>query len=110
MSVKHIHSPAEWRQAVSDPDTDKICVFDFYGEWCGPCKIIAPAYEAMADECKNIARFYKVDSDEMHDLAEQQLVSALPTFVFFHRGKRIGHYVGANIKGFREKLDNLLAE
>lgn len=106
--VQHIHSPSDWQRIVFDPETDKLQVFDFYGAWCGPCKAMEPVIETMAVEYKGKVTFYKVNSDELPDLSRQQLVSALPTFVFYRHGERVGQYVGANPKGLKEKLESLL--
>lgn len=103
--IQHINTPADWRRVVLDPESDKTLVFDFYAQWCGPCKAMVPILEQLAAEFKERGvAFFKVDSDQLPDLSSQQYVSALPTFVIYRHGERIGHYVGANPKGLRDKI------
>lgn len=65
--------------------------------WCGPCKIIAPKIVALA-AAYPLARFYKMDVDEVPDVAQELGVRAMPTFLVFKGGKKVGEVVGANAK------------
>jgi thioredoxin 1 len=64
-------------------DNDKKVVVDFYAEWCGPCKKIAPLFEAMSKQYKDTINFVKVNVDEAEDIANLYDVSSLPTFISF---------------------------
>ena len=65
--------------------------------WCGPCKVIAPAIVKMSNNFPD-ARFYKLDVDEVPDVAQELGVRAMPTFMVFKDGEKIGEVVGANEK------------
>ena len=73
-------------------------VIDFFAEWCGPCKRIAPFFEQLADEYVGVT-FVKVDVDESEDLVSQYGISAMPTFVFLKDGKVVKKVEGADMKG-----------
>ncbi len=65
--------------------------------WCGPCKVIAPQIVKMSDAYPG-ARFYKLDVDEVPDVAQELGVRAMPTFMVFRGGEKVGEVVGANEK------------
>jgi thioredoxin 1 len=107
--VKHLHTVSEWQLARADSSaTRKLCVVDFYGTWCGPCKTIAPVFDALATKYKDKASFYKVNVDEQPDLADKEFVTALPSFVFYKGQERVGQFVGASAEGLKSKLESLV--
>ncbi len=71
---------------------------DFWAEWCGPCKMIAPLLDELADEYAGKARIAKVNIDEHPDLATQFRVTAIPTLLFFKGGQVVEQAVGAKSK------------
>jgi thioredoxin 1 len=71
-------------------------VIDFYANWCGPCKRIAPVYEKLADAYKKIT-FLKVDVDESGELVEKFGIQAMPTFVFLKDGMIVKRVEGADM-------------
>jgi len=73
---------------------------DFWAEWCGPCKMIAPALNELADEFAGRVRIGKVNIDEHQSLAAQYGVRAIPTLLIFKQGQVAEQMVGA--KGKRE--------
>jgi thioredoxin 1 len=91
---------------TSDADpfapTSSLIAIDFYATWCPPCKAIAPKYVELAGEYAGKARFYKVDVDEVPAAAQECGVSAMPTFMFFKGGEKVGTVVGANLKGIKD--------
>jgi thioredoxin 1 len=72
-------------------------VLDCMATWCGPCKVIAPEIVKMSN-ANPTARFYKLDVDEVPDVAQELGVRAMPTFVVFRDGEKVGEVVGANQK------------
>ena len=70
-----------------------IAVVDFFATWCGPCKMLAPVFEEVANETPN-AKFFKVDIDESLDLARQYSVSSVPTIKIFRKGDLMETFVG----------------
>ncbi len=73
-------------------------VVDFWAEWCGPCRMMAPEFEAAAAEEKGI-NFGKVDVDSQQALAEKYSIVSIPTMIFFKDGKQVNQLSGAMPKG-----------
>lgn len=82
---------------------------DFWAEWCGPCKSVAPLVDAVAGEVEGIAKVGKVNIDEAPALAQKFGVQSIPTFLFFKGGEVKDTIVGARITqdGLREQLEAL---
>merc|ERR1712156_805449 len=83
---------------------DKLVVVDFFAEWCGPCKKIAPIIEGWSKEMSDVV-FLKVDVDVSEEGAEEYNVSAMPTFIFFQNGVKIADMMGANEGKLKEMID-----
>ena len=71
---------------------------DFWAEWCGPCKMIAPLLDELADEYDGKVRIGKVNIDEQQNLAAEYGVRAIPTLLVFHHGQVADQLVGARSK------------
>ncbi|NMB49446.1 MAG: thioredoxin [Bacteroidales bacterium] len=61
---------------------DKPCIIDFYADWCGPCKMIAPILEELAQEYEGQIYIYKVDTDAEQELAADFGIRSIPTLLF----------------------------
>ncbi len=75
--------------------TSPVVVVDFYADWCGPCKIIAPIMEKLATEFDGKAKFTKVDVDHNPTIADQFGIMSIPTLIVFKNGKPAERFVGA---------------
>ncbi len=75
-----------------------IAVVDFWATWCGPCKMLGPTIEKLADELEGKAVVGKVDVDENRDLASQFSVMSIPTVIFFKDGEEVNRFVGVQSK------------
>lgn len=84
---------------------DKTVLVDFWASWCGPCKMMAPVVEAIADEMGDKAKFGKVNVDEQPELAEKYGIMSIPTFLIFKNGEVANMTVGVQDK---QELINLL--
>ncbi|KAH7171174.1 thioredoxin [Dactylonectria macrodidyma] len=89
--------------------SSRIVVADFYADWCGPCKAIAPVYEALSESLSlpNAVTFTKINSDNQKELAQEYTITALPTFLVFRDGKVIERVQGADprkLQGVIQKL------
>lgn len=104
--VKEIQNIDDFKSAISSGKTGLV-VIDFYADWCGPCKMIAPKYAKLAEKYPNIG-FYKLNSDknETAKICEICEISALPTFCFFKGGKYLTKMVGAN----DSNLENIIIQ
>ena len=83
---------------------------DFWAEWCGPCKMIAPVLDELATEFQGKARIGKVNIDEHPGLAAQYGVRAIPTLLVFKGGQVTEQMVGAKSKrDLKASLDKAVA-
>jgi thioredoxin 1 len=81
---------------------------DFWAEWCGPCKAIAPVLEDLARESAGRVTLAKVNVDENHGLAGRYGIRSIPTILFVKAGKVVDQVIGAVPKTkLKEKLDAL---
>ncbi len=67
---------------------------DFFADWCGPCKRVAPIVEALADELSGRAKVVKLNVEEAPETAEKYGVMSIPTFIVFKNGVAVNQHVG----------------
>ena len=88
---------------------DKPVIVDFWAEWCGPCRMIAPVIDEISKEYSGKAIVTKCDVDESPSVAAQFGIRNIPTVLFFKDGKVADKQVGAvPKKNYADKLDALL--
>ena len=84
---------------------------DFWAEWCPPCRAIAPAIEALAEEFDGQAKVAKVDVDQYPELSSQYDISAIPALLFFKDGELVDRATGVTQKSIlADKLRSLQSE
>ena len=83
-------------EAISSSDTPILV--DFWAEWCGPCKMIAPILEEIASEHEGI-KIAKVNVDESPDLARRYEIMSIPALIVFENGAPAKKLIGAKPKG-----------
>jgi thioredoxin 1 len=71
-----------------------VTLVDFYADWCGPCKMMAPVLEKVAQEVKGKAVIGKLDIDSAQKIAAQFQITSIPTLILYKDGKEVGRLVG----------------
>ena len=82
-----------------------LVLVDFYADWCGPCKMLTPIVEEIADQYKDKLEVGKVDVDESSDLAVQYKVMSIPTLILFENGQKAETVIGLVSK---EEIENMI--
>jgi thioredoxin 1 len=77
---------------------------DFWAEWCGPCRMVAPILEQVADELQGKVRIGKVNVDDESSLAGRYGIQSIPTLLLFKEGKVVDQYIGATSRDVLVKM------
>ena len=78
--------------------SDKIVIVDFYAEWCGPCKMMSPVIDKIAEELGDTVKVGKVNSDENMELVEHYEIMSIPTIMIFKNGEISKKFIGFTSK------------
>lgn len=98
--MEHV-TAQNFEEKVANADTP--VVLDFYADWCGPCRILGPRFEALAEEISD-AQFYKVNVDNASELAARFGVQSIPTILVFKNGELVERGMGAMPKDQLEEM------
>ncbi len=93
MSAVHF-SAEEFQTAIANGPA----IVDFWATWCGPCKMIAPVIDQIADELEDKIVVGKVDVDECREIAMEYGVMSIPTVIYFKNGLEAKRFVGVQTK------------
>jgi thioredoxin 1 len=84
---------------------------DFWAEWCGPCRLMHPIVEALAEEFDGRVRVVRINVDENPELAARYDVYAIPTFIIFRDGMEVDRLVGAISKSaLKERVEKVITK
>lgn len=84
----------------------KLIMVDFWASWCGPCRMLGPVVEKLAEEYEGKAVIGKINVDEQQELAVRYGVMSIPTVIFFKDGKEIDRKVGVMpVTAYTQVLD-----
>lgn len=78
-------------------NSDKTTIIDFYADWCGPCKMMSPVIDEIAEENDSV-KVGKLNVDEAQDIAIKYNVMSIPTIIIFKDGKEDKRFVGVTSK------------
>lgn len=106
MGAVHV-SDNNFKKEILD---EKIpCLVDFWAEWCGPCKRVAPIVEELAEEYRGKCKIAKLNIDDGQRTASDFGVMSIPTLIFFRDGKAVNQVVGALSKSeLKSKIEEHL--
>ena len=96
-------STDDFKSEVVESDTPVLV--DFWAEWCGPCRVIAPVVEELASDYEGKVKFGKVNVDDHNQVASEYGVRSIPTLLIFKDGAVVNQIVGAVPK---EKITDIL--
>lgn len=86
-------------------------LLDFYAEWCGPCKMMAPIFAELAAEYEGKLRFAKLDIDQNQQIAVKFNVMSIPTLILFENGAVVDRIIGfSNKADLKTRIDELLTK
>ena len=94
-------SSAEFKKEVLESEIPVLV--DFYADWCGPCKMMSPIIEEIAENLNGKVKIAKINVDEEADLAIEYEVSSIPTFLLIKNGQVVTNIIGMRDKIFRRK-------
>ncbi|MFN4245566.1 MAG: thioredoxin [Brevinematia bacterium] len=75
--------------------SSKVCLVDFWADWCVPCKRVAPILEELSKEYEGKVEFFKVNVDENPEIASKYRISSIPTMIIFKNGEPVDKITGA---------------
>ncbi|WP_321311615.1 thioredoxin [Halarcobacter sp.] len=97
------------QDTIDETVKEGVALVDFWAPWCGPCRMIAPVIEQLAQDFEGKAKICKVNTEEEQDLTVKYGIRSIPTILFFKNGEIVDQLIGATSKAaLEDKLNSLL--
>ncbi|HIH12570.1 MAG TPA: thioredoxin [Candidatus Nanoarchaeia archaeon] len=86
-------------------------IVDFWAEWCGPCKMMAPVFEELSKEYTGKLKFAKISVEDYPDIGGQNQITGIPCLIVFHKGEEVDRIVGFLQKAeLKRQIDGILKQ
>lgn len=92
-----------FQQAVLDKSFERPVVVDFWAPWCGPCRVLGPTIEQLAEEQADKWDLVKVNTEEDPEIAQQYKIMSIPNVKLFHKGEVVAEFTGAQPRNMIER-------
>lgn len=93
----------DFQQAVLDKSFERPVVVDFWAPWCGPCRVLGPTIEKLAEEQTDRWDLVKVNTEEDPEIAQQYKIMSIPNVKLFHKGEVVAEFTGAQPRNMIER-------
>lgn len=104
MSLVVIDSTKTFEKTVAD-NKGKLVVVDFYADWCGPCKVLAPKYEQFAKDNTDVV-FCKCNVEDADDFSGELGIKSLPSIFFFKDGECVQKVIGMRLDEIKQAISD----
>lgn len=102
MPLQTLSDLEELDELMSSSPTALFILY-FHASWCGPCKRVAPSFEALAEEFQKVF-FISINVDRSEEISDEYKISSTPTFVFVKSSERVDIYLGTEEKALRDLI------
>lgn len=104
--MKHLENIQEFEQLLENKE---LLVVDFYADWCGPCRMLSPTVEALANKYEGKANIVKLNVDNVEEVAYRYRVQSIPTLIFFKNKEEVARVIGyKSQEDLEEVIEKLL--